>query len=162
MRNYRPLYLLGFLICFGLLSFALWLQYHAGEDPCPLCIFQRVAVLVLALLFLLASILNPQALWSRRFYSFLIQLTALIGALIASRQVWLQHLPPNEIPSCGPGLSFILKTHPFLKSLEVVLTGSGECAAVHWRFLTLSIAQWMLIWFILFTVIGLFIGRKKR
>ncbi len=162
MRNYRPIYLLGFLICLGLLLFALWLQYHEGEDPCPLCIFQRIAVFILALIFLLATLLNPTALWSRRFYSFSIELTTLVGAGIASRQVWLQHLPPDEIPSCGPGLSFILKTHPFFKSLEVILKGSGECAAVDWRFLTLSIAQWTLIWFILFAVIGLVIGRKKR
>ncbi len=108
----------------------------------------------LGAVFLFAALHNPRDLGAR-VYAVLIALTAGTGAAIAARQVWLQHLPPDQVPACGPGLNYILQAHPFLKALEVVFKGSGECATVGWTFLSLSIAQWSLIWFIILAILGI-------
>ena len=149
----RLCYALGFLIATGLIAFALYLQHAQGEDPCPLCIFQRVVMIALGALFLLAA-LTAWGRWGPRIYGALIGLTAAAGAAIAARHVWIQHLPPDRVPSCGPGLEYILQAHPLFKALEVVLKGSGECAAVGWTFLTLSIPEWTLIWFVALGLLG--------
>ncbi|MBU6468373.1 MAG: disulfide bond formation protein B [Betaproteobacteria bacterium] len=133
----------------GVLSFALYLQYAKGEDPCPLCIFQRVAYIALGFVFFLDWLHNPKRL-GVYIYSLLESALALGGIGIAGRQVWLQHLPPELVPSCGPGLSYIMASHPFFKAFSIVLQGSGDCAVVSWRFLNLSIAQWSLFLFITF------------
>lgn len=157
----RLWYSVGFSACAGLLGFALWLQYARGADPCPLCIFQRMFMMVLGLCFLLAALQNPRK-WGVRIYAFLLFLLASGGAAIAGRQIWLQHLPPDLVPACGPGLSYILKAHPFLKALEVVLKGSGECAATGWTFLTLSIAQWSFLCFVALGLLGLMQVRNRH
>ncbi len=149
----RLCYALGFLIATGLIAFALYLQHAQGEDPCPLCIFQRVVMIALGALFLLAA-LTAWGRWGPRIYGVLIGLTAATGAAIAARHVWIQHLPPDRVPSCGPGLEYILQAHPLFKALEVVLKGSGECAAQGWTFLTLSIPEWTLIWFVALGLLG--------
>lgn len=142
----RICYALGFLACAGLIAFALFLQYSLGEDPCPLCIFQRVAFMVLAVTFLVAALHNPQRVGAA-LYALIHCLTAGAGAAIAARQIWLQHLPPDQVPSCGPGLTYILQANPLFKALTVVLSGSGECAHVGWTLFSLSIAQWALMAF---------------
>jgi len=147
----RICYTLGFLACSGLMAFALFLQYSLGEDPCPLCIFQRLAFMALGFSFLVAALHNPQKTGSI-VYAILHVLTTCVGAAIAARQVWLQHLPPDQVPSCGPGLSYILQANPLFKALSVVLSGSGECAQVGWTLFSLSIAQWALMVFIILGV----------
>jgi len=139
----------------GLIFFALYLQHGLGEEPCPLCIFQRVAMIVLGLVFLLATLHNPTQQKFLRFYAISGVVISLLGATIASRQIWLQHLPPDLVPSCGPGLNYILRSHPFFNALKIVLKGSGECASVGWTFGGLAISEWSLIWFI---VLGLLIA----
>ena len=86
---------------------------------------------------------------SSRIYGGMMALASLIGAGIAGRQVWLQHLPPDKVPACGPGLDYILDTFPLSKALKMVLSGSGECAEVQWQFLGFSIAEWSLFCFLL-------------
>jgi disulfide bond formation protein DsbB len=157
----RLAYALGFLACAGLMAFALVLQYRLGEDPCPLCIFQRVAMMALGVVFLLAALHNP-AQTGARIYAVLLAVAAGTGAGIAARHVWLQHLPPDQVPACGPGLSYILQAHPFLNALEVVLRGSGECATVGWTFLSLSIPQWTLLWFVLLGALGVSQAFNRR
>ena len=149
----RLCHALGFLIATGLLAFALYLQHAQGEDPCPLCIFQRVVMIALGVLFLLAALLGLGRIGTRVF-AWLIGLTGATGALIAARHVWIQHMPPDQVPACGPGLNYILQAHPFFKALEVALKGSGECAAVGWTFLSLSIPEWTLLWFIALGLLG--------
>ena len=85
-------------------------------------------------------------------YKFLIIITAITGALIAGRQVWLQHLPPELVPECGPGLDYMLNVFPLSDAIKMILSGSGECAEVKWRFIGFSIAEWSLIMFIGITV----------
>lgn len=159
--NRRTIYLLGFVACAGLIAFALYLQHKLGEDPCALCIFQRVAVIVLGVVCLVAGLHNP-ADKGNRIYASLALLVSLIGGGIATRHVWLQHLPKDQVPECGPGLSYLMETQPWLQVLRNVLHGSGECAEVGWTFLRLSIPEWTLICFLLFAIMAIFQWRNGR
>lgn len=153
-RNGRPLRtvillsrrsgsLAGFLACAGLLGFAFYLQYVKGLQPCPLCVLQRVAVASTGLLFLLAAIHHP-ARTGAWIYGGLTALASLAGAGVAARHVWLQYTPAEKRPACGPGLDFLLSTFGPLEGLRRTLRGSGECGAVEWTFLSLSIPEWTL------------------
>ncbi|MBI2297206.1 MAG: disulfide bond formation protein B [Betaproteobacteria bacterium] len=150
-------YLLGFLVCAGLIGFALYLQYFEYQDPCPLCILQRVAFMVLMVIFLVAALHGPGRIGAI-LYGGLLVTVASIGAAIAARHVWLQHLPRNQVPECGPGLEFMLKKYPLTQALGKVFSGSGECAETGWTFLGLSIAGWSLAWFILLGVFSVFLA----
>ena len=141
-------YALGFLACAGLIGFALYLQYYEYQDPCPLCILQRTAYLVLMAWFLVAALHGPGRAGAM-VYGGLQTVTAGIGAAIAARHVWLQHLPPDRVPECGPGLEFTLRKFPLAQALEKILAGSGQCAEAGWTFLGLTIAGWSLVWFVL-------------
>jgi disulfide bond formation protein DsbB len=143
----------GFAACAGLLGFAYYLQFHEGLDPCPLCIFQRVVFLALGLLFLAAAIHNPGRIGSR-IYAVLVGVTGLTGAGIAGWHVHLQHLPPDQVPECGPGLDYMLDVFPMSETLRMVFTGSGECAEIVWTFLGLSIPSWTILCFLGLTVAG--------
>ena len=157
----RAIYLLGFLACAGLIAFALYLQHELGEDPCALCIFQRVALFVLAVVLLIAGLHTPPG-FGTRIYASLALIVALAGGAIATRHVWLQHLPKDQVPECGPGLSYLIETQPWLQVFQNVLQGSGECAEVGWTFLRLSIPEWTLICFALFAVLAVFQFRNPR
>jgi len=141
------------LICAGGLGFAYYAQFYLGLEPCPLCILQRLALLVLGVLFLLVTVHNPNG-WGARVYDALIGSAAGIGACIAARHVWLQHLPLEETPRCGPGLDYLLETLPLREIVREVLTGSGECAKVDWTLLGLSIPEWTLLLFLGLGVLG--------
>lgn len=134
----------GFAACAGMILFALFAQYVWNMEPCPLCIFQRVAVAAAGVLFLVAGLHGSGKIGSR-IYSGFLTLVCLAGAGVAARHVWLQNLPKDQVPSCGPGLDFMLDTFPIMEVLSIVLSGSGECAEVSWRFLGLTIPGWTLI-----------------
>lgn len=134
----------GALACAGMICFALYAQHVLLLDPCPLCIFQRVAVIVLGVVFLLAAIHNPRA-WGRKVYSIVSGLVAATGVAIAAWHVRLQNLPPDEVPSCGPGLGYLIENFPLQDMLSRVFKGSGECADVSWSFLGLSMPTWVVI-----------------
>ena len=157
----RAAYAFGFLVCAGLLGFALYLQYVENQEPCPLCILQRVAFIAMMAVFLVAALHGP----ARRgaiVYSAILFLAAAGGAAIAGRQVWLQLLPPDRVPACGPGLSYMLERFPLMKAMEKILAGSGECAEAGWRFLGLTIAGWSLLWFVVLGVFALVIVTRAR
>jgi disulfide bond formation protein DsbB len=135
-----------FIVCAGLLGFGLYLEHVVGLEPCPLCVFQRVAYIVIALFALIGAIYNPQKLFEK-IYTGLILIASLCGAGIAGRQIWLQHLPEDKVPECGPGLEYMLEAFPFTDALRMILSGSGECAEVQWTFLSLSIAEWSIVCF---------------
>jgi disulfide bond formation protein DsbB len=130
--------------CVALMSYALFSQYALDLEPCPLCIFQRVAVISLGCVFLLAALYNPSRV-SAGIYTLLVLLTAGGGIGVAGRHVWLQNLPPDKVPACGPGLDFMLDTFPFAEVLSIVLSGSGECADIDWSFVGLSMPAWVVI-----------------
>jgi disulfide bond formation protein DsbB len=145
---------LGFTACvFGMLFAVLVLQGYLELEPCPLCIFQRVAMIGMAAVFLVAALHNPRG-WGARVYGTLILLVAGGGAAIAARQVWLQHLPADQVPACGPELEYMLEAFPLFETIRIVLAGTGDCAEVQWTFLTLSIPEWTLILFITLGVGG--------
>jgi len=145
---------LGFAACvFGMLFAVLILQGYLELEPCPLCIFQRVAMIGMAAVFLLAALHNPAG-WGARIYGALILLVAGGGAAIAARQSWLQHLPADQVPACGPDLDYMLDVFPLFDTIRMVLTGSGDCAEVKWTFLSLSIPEWTLILFVVLGITG--------
>jgi disulfide bond formation protein DsbB len=137
---------LGALICALLLGFGYYLQYVQGLDPCPLCLVQR-GVFYAVMLILGAGALHAPLGIGKRVYAGLAALFAVGGAAAAGRQVWLQHLPPDKVPQCGPDLYFMLENFPLARTLKTLISGTGECAVVDWTFLGLSIAGWSLAWF---------------
>ena len=126
---------------------ALYLQHYAHLEPCPLCVFQRVSLMSMGIVALIAFIHNPAAL-VRRIYAGLSLVGALAGVGVAGRHVWLQHLPADEVPSCGPGLDYWMDTFPFQEVVQKVLRGSGECAKVDWMMFGLSLPEWTLMMFV--------------
>lgn len=134
------------LSCASLLGFALYSQYVDYLDPCPLCILQRLGFLWMGLFALLALMHNP-AQTGRRIYAWLIVAGAIFGAVIAGRHIWLQNLPPAEVPECGPGLNYMLENFPLTEVLSTVLRGSGSCAELKWSFIGMSMPMWTLIWY---------------
>lgn len=150
----RRLNLIGAIGCAGLMGYAYFAQFVLELAPCPLCIFQRVAVILAGLLFAAAAIHHPGQLGSV-IYAGLITLASGLGAAIAGRHVWLQSLPADQVPACGPGLDYMLDVLPLPDVIDMVFTGSGECAEVDWVFLGLSMPAWMLIIFIGMGVYGL-------
>jgi protein dithiol:quinone oxidoreductase len=152
-------YLLGFLVCAGLMGWALWLQYGQGLEPCPLCVFQRIAVSAIGVVFLIALIHGPQR-FGATVYAVLLLICAGIGAAFAVRQVWLQALPKDQVPACGMGFSYMMETMPFADVLEKVFSGSGECAEKGWELLDLAIPGWTLVFFIAVTIYAFALTRR--
>ena len=140
----RILNLAGFLCCVGMMGFALFAQHVMLLDPCPLCVLQRVAVIGLGIVFLIAALHHPSG-WGRYVYAFLSFLFAGGGVGIAGWHWRLQNLPPSEVPSCGPGLDYMLDNFPLGEAMRMVFEGSGECAEVVWSFLGLSMPAWVFI-----------------
>jgi disulfide bond formation protein DsbB len=157
----RAWYLGVVLACAGLMAYALYLQHQMFLDPCPLCIFQRVAFIWIGAIALVACIHNPRGVM-RGIYAIAVLLGCFAGAAVAGRHVWIQSLPPGEIPECGPGLSYMLETAPFLEVLKTVLLGDGNCAEVSWTFLGLSMPAWTLLWFLGLAAGTLYFSLSRR
>lgn len=153
MPSRRMVNFAGFAVCCGLMGFALFAQHVLLLDPCPLCVFQRVAVISIGVIFLVAALHDPAG-GGRIVYGLLLALAAVAGAAVAGRHAWLQQLPPDKVPSCGPGLDYMLETLPFTEVLSTVFKGSGECAEIVWQFLGLSMPAWVLIWMTVLGVAG--------
>ena len=139
----RAAFALGALACALLLAFGYFLQYVKGLQPCPLCLLQRGFFYAVLTTFLLAAVHGPKGKGGIA-YGVLGALFAAGGAGFATRQVWLQHLPADKVPQCGPDLFFMLENFPLSQTLKKLVTGTGECAVVDWTFLGLSIAEWSL------------------
>jgi len=135
---------LGFLACAGLMAYALYAEHVLGLSPCPLCIFQRVAVIALGVVFLIAALHGPGRVGAR-VYGVLAAITALAGIAISARHIWIQAQPPGTVAACGADLDYLLEIMPLTEVVSKVLTGSGECGTVDWTFLGLSMPWWVLI-----------------
>ena len=151
----RTIFLLLFIGCSFLMATALFLQYQMQLEPCPLCILQRVMVIVVGVIALLAALHNPH-LVGIKIYGSAVSISALIGGGISLRQVWLQSLPADEVPACGASLDYLLDVFPLTDVLSMVLAGDGTCAEVLFKFLGLSIPGWTLLGFVGLTAVGLF------
>jgi disulfide bond formation protein DsbB len=140
----RIYFFLGFIACVSLLAGGAYLQFVEELEPCPLCISQRLAILATGIVFLLAATHNRQ----RKPYAILAGLSALIGASISIRHIWIQHLPPEEVPECSPGLEYVFQHFPLADTIKLMLSGTGECAKVDWTLLGFSIPEWTLLAFV--------------
>jgi len=144
----RGWYLIQLLIIAGLIGFVLFLQHRLGLEPCPLCILQRVVFFCLAGVLLVALLHGPKG-WGRWLYGLAGGLVAIIGAGISGWHVRLQNLPADQVPTCGPGLDFMMENFPLADAMQMIFQGSGECAEQLWGFLGLSMPAWALVWFLL-------------
>ncbi len=160
MTGPRPLFFAGFAACAALIAIALYFQHVMYLEPCPLCILQRIAVIGLGMIFFAGALHNPGRI-GRRVYATLALLTAGAGGAIAGRHVWLENLPEDQVPACGPGLDYMLDNFPLAQALELILRGSGECAEVAWTFLGLSIPGWTLLAFIGFGALALLLFFRR-
>lgn len=156
----KPLFVYGlFLVLMGM-GFALYLQFFQGLEPCSLCVFQRLAYIAYGLIALVAIIHHPKG-WGGRIYAFLQIPVAILGLTIALRQIWIQSLPLDQVPACGPGINYLLQEFPLQKVAQIVWAGSSDCAIVTWRFWTLSMASWSAILFCVLLIISVFTMLKR-
>jgi len=160
MPHRRIINFTGFLACAGLVAYALYAQYDLGLEPCPLCIFQRIGILLLGLTFLAAALHHPRGR-GRYLYGALLALWALLTIGVAARQLYVQSLPPGTLPSCGAPLAMMLRFMPVAEVVRRVLSGSGECAEVNWRFLGLAMPAWVLIASLLLGGVGAFANLRR-
>ncbi len=152
--NSRIWFFLGFLGCVFLLSMGAYFQFVQGLDPCPLCISQRIAILLTGLVFLIAAIHNPGQKGVTA-YAIAGAVTALCGAAISTRHVWIQHLPADKVPECGPGLEYVLQNFPLFETVKLMLSGTGDCAKVDWTMLGFSMPAWTLLAFLMLATLSL-------
>jgi disulfide bond formation protein DsbB len=145
--SHRLVFALLFGVCAGMMAFGYYLQYVVGLAPCPLCMTQRVFIVTVGLTALFAALHDPAAT-GRRIYAGIGLLFCLVGGAFSTRHVWLQSLPAEQVPACGPSIDYLLETLPPIDALEVLLRGDGNCAVVDWSFLGLSIPAWTLLAFI--------------
>ncbi|MGX5221383.1 disulfide bond formation protein B [Pseudomonas segetis] len=150
----RSLFLLAFLGCVALMGGALYLEHVVGLEPCPLCILQRIAVILFGLFCLIAAIHGPGRI-GRRIYAALALFSALVGAGTAARQIWLQSIPADQLPACLPSLEYMMDALPFQEIIRVVLHGSADCAEVNWTLFGMSIPEWSLLAFIAMIIFAL-------
>ncbi len=151
------------LACVGLLAYAYYLQFHDHLEPCPMCIFQRLAYAAVGVVALIGAAQGPRGV-GVYLYGAMITVAAGVGAGIAARQVWLQHLPADRVPECGPGLAYMLEAFPLAEVIRTALRGTGECAVVDWTLLGFSMAEWSVACFlviILATLLSL-AGHRRR
>ena len=156
----RWLYLAGALVIAGLFGAALYLQYVLHHEPCPLCMIQRFIFIAMLVVFATATLHNPKRTGTR-VYAVLTGLLMLSGVGVASRHIWIQHLPKDEVPACGPGLDYMLENFPMSEVWKELMHGSGECAAKGWTFLTLGIPEWSMVWYVLLGVWAAMIALRK-
>src|SRR5437868_8092102 len=155
----RTRWALGAGICALLLGFGYFLQHVRGLEPCPLCLAQRGFFYAVMAVFIVAALHAPKRAGAVA-YGVLAALFACGGLATASRQVWLQHLPPDQVPQCGPDLMFMLENFPLAQTLQKLIAGSGECAKVDWTFLGFSIAEWSAVWFVALALYALWLAAR--
>jgi len=135
------------------MAFAYYLEHQLELAPCPLCMTQRAFVVLTGVIALLAALHNPAG-WGRRLYGGLCTLAAVTGGAVAARHVWLQHLPEDEVPACGPSLEYMLETLPFSETISLVMMGDGNCAETVWTLFGFSIPEQTLALFIVLIAVS--------
>jgi len=149
----RTLNLCLFLVATSMILMALYMQHQMDLNPCYLCIVQRVFVILTGLIALLAFAHNPASKGQKR-YAAATSLSALAGAGFSIRQLWLQGLPEEKVPACGPPADYLFDALPIAEALPMLLSGDGNCAEVQWTLLSLSIPAWTLLAFGAMALLG--------
>jgi disulfide bond formation protein DsbB len=157
----RAGYLLGFLASFGLVAFALYIQQKHNLEPCPLCISQRIAFMVLGSIFLLAALHNPAQV-GRRLYGLLQFAAAATGAGIAARHIWIQANPEKVMAECGVGFDYLFESFPMQKALQLIFKGTGECSSIDWTWLGMTIPQLSLVAFSALAVFAILLAFLRK
>ena len=147
LPSYRQTFALTTLIVIGLMSYGLYTQYYLYLEPCPLCMTQRIFYCLVGGIAFLAFLHNGRGI-SQKVYGSLMTLGAIGGIAAAGRQVWMQHLPADEVPACGPSLEYMLETFPFAEAMKMLILGDGNCAEVLWTFVGFSMGEWSLACFV--------------
>ncbi len=150
----RAIFALVFVVCAGLLGVAFYMEHVMGLEPCPLCWLQRFGFMGVGMVSFVAALHGPGQL-GLRVYGLLLAVTAGAGLGVAGRQLWLQSLPADQVPACGPSVDYMLEVLPWAEVLSTALRGTGDCATVVWRFLGLSIPGWTALFFALLVILGL-------
>ena len=149
-----------FLLCAGLIALALFLQEQEGLEPCPMCILQRYAFVVVGIVALVAALHGPRGPMLK-VYGALCAIAALAGAGVAARHSYIQHFPP-KFETCGTDLEFLVNNFPISQALPKIFAGSGSCSAVDWKMMGLSIPEWALVWFLAFAVASAWIAFLRK
>ncbi len=150
----RQWHTFGFLLIIAVLTTALYFQFVQDYEPCVLCEVQRFIYMLLAIA-MFGGVLHNPGRWGWRIYSFIFLLIASLGAVIAGRQVWLQHLPADQVPACGPDLNFIVENMSAGSAIRQIFYGTADCATISWSFWGLSFAGWSLVTFLFIALISL-------
>lgn len=138
--------------CVGLLAYGLYLQHVVGLVPCPMCIVQRYALVLVAIIAALTGASGRKGLQMAG--SVLMLVVAGFGAFTAARQSWLQWYPP-EVASCGRDFYGMIETFPLQRVVPMIFKGSGDCTKIDWTFLGLSIANWSFLCFVALSLVAL-------
>lgn len=157
----RASYFYAFVVSAFLLLSSIYLQMSAGLQPCPLCVLQRIAFILIAVLFLFGAVAKLRKI-GNSVTAILASLSALLGIFLSGRQVWLQHTPNHADGTCAASLEYMLQVLPFDQVLKNIFQGSVECTQVGWRFLALSLAEWSLICFVIFMIFSIWQLRRKK
>ena len=159
---FRGQFLSGAIACFALLAYAIFEQFQMGIEPCPKCIFQRIAVIAMGIFFLLGALHGPGAR-GRRIYAILVAIAAAVGAVIAVRHLYVQLSPHDPLmEGCGPGLNYLLDSFPIAEAVKKAFMASGDCGEINWTLLGITMPGWTLIWFILLGGGALWAGFRER
>ena len=145
-------------LCFSMLAFGLYLQHSVGLDPCPMCIVQRYALLIVAAIALLTGASGKKSV--HLVGAGLLLASAGFGAFVAARQTWLQWYPP-EIATCGRDFYGMIESFPLNRAIPMIFRGSGDCSKVDWTFLGGSLANWSFICFTSIAALALLILWRK-
>ncbi|MEY4425900.1 MAG: hypothetical protein RL535_198 [Pseudomonadota bacterium] len=150
--SFRQIMALIALGCIAMLSFGFYLQHVGGLEPCPMCIVQRYAMILIAICAIIASSTGVKSIQIGT--STLAVILAIGGAFVAARQSWLQWYPP-EIASCGRDIYGMIETFPLQNLVPMILKGSGDCTKIDWTFLGGSIANWSFVCFCGLALVGI-------
>lgn len=157
----RSLAFVGLCICLAAIGGAKYIEYQYMLGGCPLCILQRIMFYALGCLFLVGVIFKfKRGTFVTYVYGTSISLIALIGAMLAERQLWLQYFAPPQAVSCSASLERLLAIHPWFDALRIAIAGSSECATIDFTILGLSLAGWAFGLFLLLLGFGLSSLRK--
>lgn len=150
----RTSYFLGLIAIILLLCGAEYIQIYQGVNPCPLCILQRLTLILLGIIFLLGVIFPPRK-WSNTGFSILSIVVSALGIFLAGRQIWLQHLPTNAGANCEVSLEYLVRALPLDQVITKIFAGSSACSQIGWEFMGVSLSQWSLASFIVLLLFSL-------
>lgn len=151
LLSLKNLSLIGFITCIALLASAYFFEYQMELEPCPMCIMQRIATLMVAIGCLFSWLFHANTILLK-VSSVWTLLSSFFGIYLSNHHRWLQSLPEDQVPACGPSLEYMVDALPINEIITVLLRGNGNCAEVSWSFLSLSMPAWLLVFFIGFAI----------